>query len=273
MKKIKAIFPIVTEVLCFVFIGIICNKIPFEHFFSEISFLNFSVNLEDITEYIDYIKVFVFIVLESSYWKCITSFNSEKLLFNGGDFYKNYPYWLYFVSSKLLGFKYCTLKNVPIWLQFKLLLNNLFVNFLTGDNLDEDSNQFEEDLNEPVVDVINSTIKTNSIDLILSDTYPITQDQLPKFSKGHYSIEIARTNQPNGNRMVNYKFVNKIQEMIYKLPKEIDTLNIYATTNPMHNKLIVQKILSLGNRTQIKHINVAQQNSRSWKFDKLMKIK
>lgn len=274
MKKYIKLILLLIEVLAFFFIAYICFALPILEVIQGISVSVIDFNIESLLlKYAGLTKLILCIVFEIMYCKYLWIYNSEKIIFGAGDSYKDYPYCIYYISAKVLGYKYCTLKNVPTWLQFKLILSNCFSHYLTGDNLDEEKNNLTKDSSKPKTVEKNIDSTCNVVNLILVDTYPINMNLLPKDIYDTHYIIIQRSESFDGNRYYNQKFVNQIQKSIYGLSNQIDTINVYATTNPKHNMDIVQNIFSKGNRTHIKHINVAIQTNETWKFEKLKKVK
>lgn len=61
----------------------------------------------------------------------IRKYNSEKL-FNTKNVYHDYPYMWYWICAKILGYTKCNLKRVPIYLEFKLVLEDTFSKYDVG---------------------------------------------------------------------------------------------------------------------------------------------
>lgn len=117
--------------------------------------------------------------------------NSEKI-FNSINFYQNYSYFWYWVCGKILGFKKCNLVRVPIFMQFKLVTRQTFENYLVGDNYGNKK--------EKIKIITNTSNKASTINLILSDTYPIELSQLPKGEECLDIIWICRENKNDSQR-------------------------------------------------------------------------
>ncbi len=51
-------------------------------------------------------------------------------MFNRGNYYKQYRYGWYRICSKILGYSECNLIQVPIYMQFKLVLELMMINII-----------------------------------------------------------------------------------------------------------------------------------------------
>ena len=271
MRKIINYICIIIQLSVFPVIAYSCYYFPIEEILTGINISNVSIELSNVTIPTDLIKAVICLFFVIAYYKYITSSNSEKLLFGGGSSYDDYPYWLYWIASNILKYKYCRLMLVPVYMQYKLLLNNTFPVFLTGNNIDETQNEsnYPIEIEDAIVDEINKDKSNNTLNLILIDTYEVKENQLPKNIFHQHSIFIRRSNKIDGTRKYNQNFVDQIKAQISKLDSSIDTINIYANTNPKHNKMIVQNVFSLGQRSYIKNINVALQEKKTFRFTNL----
>ena len=177
----------------------------------------------------------------------------EKIL-NKGNIYHIKPYWWYWICSKILGYEKCSLVLVPIYIQFKLILKDTFNEY----PLDE--SMFPEEEYEVLVDKNLNVTNTNlqEINLILQDTYPIQDDQIPKAKISNNTISIRRIADKEGKRIYSKNFVDTVVSEIRKLPENI-ILNIFSTTNPKNTYEIVKRGISLGERSNIKRVNIFQQ--------------
>lgn len=181
-------------------------------------------------------------------------YNKEKS-FNRGNVYHNYPYIWFFIGSKILGYGKCTLKLVPIYLQFKLVLKDTFNEYLIGN--DDDYHNKEDEIIK--VEKKNMVAQFDEINLVFSDTYPVKQNQLPINKKNLPTIFISRDNNDN-NRYYSAMFINQIIQEVRNLPENI-RINIFATTNPKHTKYIVEQAFKLADRGNINKLYVFQQES------------
>ena len=165
-------------------------------------------------------------------------------------------YWGYWVCSKILGIRRCELKLVPIPIQYKLLFDDTFSDFVLPDGI--------EQVPEPQMihmECFGECIdKCNNCNLIIADTYSITRSQLPDECKNYYSVAIY-SSSIGPVRYYKPDLVHKIRDVIHHLPLHISTLHIFATTNPVNNCYIVKTALNTGGRDHLEKIMVYFQSS------------
>lgn len=188
-------------------------------------------------------------------FRIIRKSNKEKI-YNKGNIYHNKPYWWYWMCSNILGYEKCNLILVPIYTQYKLILRDTFEEY-----------PFEESIfpqKEYQINVERKMNETNpnskDINLIIQDTYPISYNQIPSNFKTNTTISVKRDFLRFGERVHSKELVDTIVEEIRKLSDGV-TLNIFSTTNPKNTFEIVKKAISLAERSNVKHVNVFQQNS------------
>lgn len=188
----------------------------------------------------------------------IRNFNKDKM-FNKGIEYKDYPYCWYWVCAKFLGYTKCSLVLVPINMQFKLVINDTFSSFYTGDIKEK-----SENVSVQKEDVKNS----KQVNLIIADTYPIVKRQLPHSKEQYPSIIVSRKDSEDRNRYKNCVLVEKINNLVNHLPDCTKEINIYATTNPANTMCIAKEVFGAGSRGNFELITVFQQSSdRERKFE------
>lgn len=168
--------------------------------------------------------------------------------------YHDYPYFWYLFCSKILGIKKCNLILVPIYIQFKLVINSVFEEYPFDDN------DYPIIENEPKSTILKSHIKSgeNEINIILEDTYLIRDSQIPEEKKWLYTLRISRNDGKSYDRHFSPQFIEAIINCIREY-RHIHTVNIFATTNPKNTLYIARKAFALGNRGNIDHLCVFQQ--------------
>jgi hypothetical protein len=189
----------------------------------------------------------------------IRKYNSDYIM-NQGNIYHRYPYWWYWFASRILGIKKCNLILVPIYLQYKLVINAIFQEY----PYDEKSFPVLSSESIKVTREPDKEIDSNipEINLILEDTYPIQEEQIPKEEKFLYTLKISRNNPSNtGVRYYSPDFIKRIQHEVRNLPDDI-TVNIFATTNPVNNLYIAKDVFQLANRGNIRSLYIYQQSNK-----------
>lgn len=182
--------------------------------------------------------------------------SNKEFMFNQGNCYKDYPYWWYWFCSKILGYSNCSLVLVPIYMQFKLVMNDTFANYYCGEYTKKDND------NITVRKINYSNIQLeDELNLIISDTYPLYENQLPDLTISKPIILISRDNSSDFNRYDSPNLVSKVVNETRKLPQNIKKINIFATTNPKNTMNIAKNAFKLGERGNLELITVFQQMS------------
>lgn len=201
-------------------------------------------------------------------FKFIRAKNKEKT-FNKGPQYHNHSYSWYWFCSKILGYSKCSLIRVPIYMQFKLVINEVFDDYVSEElDLDcEDTDAIIE------YSEFSTDTEAREFNIILEDTYSINSEQLPDNKINLPCIKISRyKNEFEGVRKFNSKFVDAVAIEINKLPVG-SVLNIFSTINPKHCLAIAKQVFSKGNRGNIEMIHVFQQESKGNRvFNKSYKV-
>lgn len=182
--------------------------------------------------------------------------NKEKL-FNTKNVYHDYPYIWYWICAKILGYVKCNLKRVPIYLQFKLVLEDAFSEYDVG--TEDDYPKIENE--EIEIHKKNWNVDSHEINLVLSDTYPIKKNQLPAAKSILPTLVVIRK-RPNKSRYYSPQFVSKIVDEVRNLPRTETSVNIFATTNPKHTRQIVENTFKMAERGNVKKLVVFPQSNK-----------
>lgn len=181
---------------------------------------------------------------------------NREQLFNKGNIYFNQSYFCYYLGGKILGYGKVTLVKVPIQIQYKLVVNEVFNEILV------DSNAITKDEEVRVLQ-LNMNQVSNEINFILSDTYLTRLNELP-LEKAHLpTIIIERTTEFDGIRTINQSFINEVRKQTNFYSREFEQINLFATTNTNHNKVIFEQCFKNGNRTGFNKIAIYEQKSIS----------
>lgn len=183
----------------------------------------------------------------------IRKYNKEFVM-NQKNIYHNYPLAWYYYCAKMLGIKKCNLVLVPIYMQFQLVIQNVFDEF----PLDEKDYPVLNDESNCSVSEINQTDNNSEINLILEDTYLVNEKQLPFEKRKLPTIKVSRNDGQSMERHFSQKFVKAIINEVRKLPEGVH-VNVYATTNPMNTMYIAKRVFKIADRGNVKHLYVFQQ--------------
>ena len=185
--------------------------------------------------------------------------NKEKV-FNTGDNYGEYPYFLYYIASKILGYGFITLVRVPIYLQFRLVIQDLFDNVKVDENTREVSQS-------AIVIKKNMEQNFNEINLILNDTYKISEEQIPLSKRNLPTIIVTNGTELNGIRNYNTQFIDEIRKQTNEISRNYSSINVFATTNTKHNRAIIESCFKNAGRTGFKKLIVFQYDSKNESYE------
>ena len=208
--------------------------------------------------------------------------NVNKVLNKGNRYHRRtmFEYWLY---SHVLGYVKCSLIRVPVSDQFKLILSDMFSEYVLDKS--EKSSDSEKitvrkygtpsysDLLQPNALSNNSTIKleTDIVYIAISDTYPIKDTMLPdKCNKNNTVIIQREVNKEDNTRCESKALIAKVLNVIKNIDREV-VVNILATTNTINTSKIVNEVFKTGGQDNIKHLYVYSQPHKTkddWNFSK-----
>ncbi len=189
--------------------------------------------------------------------------SNEDYCLNRGNYYHEHYYLGYLFCAKVLGYKKCSLVRTPIYMQFKLVIRDTFNEYSIGT---------EEDYN--VVDDEDIEIRgisdsyTSSVNLVLSDTYPISKGMLPASTSNLSTIWIVRMDSNKMVRTFSKKFCDTIKEIVSGLPNNVETIHLFSTLNPRHCLWIANNVFKMAGRCQVKNLIIFPQSNKNgnWNF-------
>lgn len=196
----------------------------------------------------------------------IRKINKNKIL-NNGNVYHDHSYLWFWLCSKILGYEKCNLVLVPIYMQFKLVINDVFNDFIVTNNISK------TDVSSKIIYINCDNNHSLEYNLILEDTYSINVMQIPEENKGFPTIKIINSEtKSEGVRKYNPNFVEAVVKEIRELPVGV-LINIFATTHAQHNYEIAKQSLNLADRGNVKEVFIYQQEKdNTRKFSKKYKV-
>ncbi len=187
--------------------------------------------------------------------------NKERLLNTGGLYHDHY-YAGYWFCSKILGYNKCSLVRVPNGMQFKLVIRDTFAEYDYGQD-----NDYRDIDNENINILRPSSDYTNTINLILADTYPVTKAMLPASTSSLSTVWIQRDNKKDSVRCFSKNFYESVQNTVRQFPSNVHGINLYPTLNPKHSYWIAKNVFKMGGRSNIKTLKVHSQSNKNGRWD------
>lgn len=173
---------------------------------------------------------------------------------NHKHLYHDYSYAWYWVCAKVLGIRKCGLEHVPINMQFKLVLRGTFAEY----PLEEAKYPSINNESECQVSITNPDVASSEINMIIEDTYSIENRQIPESKQCLKTITITRNDGKDHDRYFSQQLINAVINSARNIGGE-STINIFSTTNPLNTKHIASRAFGLGERGNIAHLYVFQQ--------------
>lgn len=249
MKKIKSIGLIIVDnrtQLLEIFVGPFIIWLVIELNLIDWAFMMmqsvFNYQVADNYKVVTIVFFYVYVVLH---------YNRNETM-NVLNIYHNYRYIWYFFCAKILRFGKCNLIHVPIAMQLKLCINCTFKEYLYNE---EFIPLIEDDMVR--VKKYNWKIEHHIINLILEDTYPVFENQIPEELRALPTLVICRNEGDNFSRHFSQKFIDTITTEMHKLNDKLE-VNLFATTNPRHNHAIAKSAFMNANNGEIIHLRVFQ---------------
>lgn len=187
--------------------------------------------------------------------------NRERLL-NTGSLYHDHYYAGYWFCSKILGYNKCSLVRVPNRMQFKLVIRDTFAEYEFGQD-----NDYRDLDNENIEIECPSSAYTNTINLVLADTYPVTKAMLPTSTSSLSTVWIKRDNKKDSVRCFSKNFYESVQNTVRQFPSNVHGINLYPTLNPKHSYWIAKNVFKMGGRSNIKTLKVHSQSNKNGRWD------
>lgn len=176
---------------------------------------------------------------------------------NQSVYFKN-CYWMLWVAANVLGYKKLQLVGVSIPLQFDLVINGTFSEFLT----ESSTTQYEKFDGDIIVK--KEAPKGNEdkvLNVLICDTYDISFNQLAPNFKEYSVLKISSDKVGSGVRYDNPKLVKRVREEMFKAARKYVELNLFLTTNPQNNLKIIGTSFSALDRSGFEKISVVQMDN------------
>ncbi|MGE9915715.1 hypothetical protein [Megasphaera elsdenii] len=261
MKKgisfVKDNFFIIAEIIVFIMIVYALSFVPdelVEKFSEPTSFLDILPSM--IVSCCG--KIGIWLIASVIIFKSIRIFNA-RLMLNQGNRYHQSCYLWYWFCAHILGIEKCNLILVPIYLQFELVINDVFEEYPFDEKRFPTRSQEKIAVKKLVPEITG--VNDSEVNLVLEDTYPINLEQIPEEKRSFFTIKISRNHPDNiGKRYYSPQFIEEIQTEVRKLTDSV-TVNVFATTNPVNTRYIAQNAFQLANRGNVRCLYVYQQSS------------
>lgn len=194
------------------------------------------------------IVVITFLCLWVSYY-CFNRKIKKELI--PDTIYCSIPFFILLFSSIFLGIKEIHLKLKPIPLQFKILKNHEFFNIIEDNILEEECDYVIKDDKK----------KSDTVNLVIGDTYEIAKDKLPKNVMNNRTVVVRRKDNKDNRRLYSKNLIKKTDKIVKSLKKEHKEYNLFLNTNSKTNKELYYTVFNTARDGFI--LNIYQANSKN----------
>ena len=181
--------------------------------------------------------------------------NNEKRTFNDGhSVYLHNCYKRLWIAANILGYRRLQLIGVSIPMQFELIINGVFSEFISESSFV----QYDEFQGEIIVKYLIENKKNKVVNLLVCDTYDIPIENLAAEYLENTTIKISSQRNYSGNRYNNPLLVSTVREEVQKIVNTYNEVNLFMTTNPLNTQGIVGKAFLTLDRSGFDKVSVIQ---------------
>ena len=146
--------------------------------------------------------------------------NAERIFNDGHSVYLHNCYKRLWIAANILGYRKVQLIGVSIPMQFELIINGVFSEFISESSVV----QYK---------------KNKVVNLLVCDTYDIPIEKLAADYLENTTVKISSQKNYSGNRYNNPQLVSTVREEVQKIVNTYNEVNLFMTTNPLNTQKIV----------------------------------
>ncbi len=205
----------------------------------------------------------IMIVIASRVWK-----SNKDVVLTQKYAQHSHSFLGYWYCRNVLRFSKCSLRMVPIPLQFRPILSGLFPDYIYDDGVDDN-----KEPDHVTVSVRNDKEITSRVNLVIADTYEIkTAERIPADQASSTTYEVKR--KTDGVRRKSDKLKEEVIRVLRGVPVHVREVNVYSTLNTYNCYKICREAFDTGARDCIETIYVYNQGKHDGRtFEKPVKIK
>lgn len=204
--------------------------------------------------FVIFLTTFIIILL------MLRNMNKNTLLNDGQNIYLKDQYKSLWIASKILGYGKLHLVGVSLPLQFKLVFNGVFKEYLT----DSSTTNYEEFSGEVYVDdsdIFNNSSLSSTMLLLICDTYDITSSQIGEAYKTIPKVKISSSAIGNGIRYENPALIATVREVTQKYRPQFHNVILLTTMNPKNSIKVIGDSFAQSGRNGFDKISVVQMDA------------
>jgi hypothetical protein len=217
------------------------------------------------------INYVISIFITVSLLKYFRKSNKEKYFNANGTIYYEVPYFFFWFASTILGYEKIQLAGIPLHMQYKLVLRGTFQT-IVPDMWNDHYPKADIDISEIDVKPLYNCECSNSVNLLIVDTYDINIDELSKEYKNNPTI-IIRNTSLDTQRKINEPLIAKVRSEVVKLSRDYQKIYVFSTANPVNNIKIINSSFRFFGRVSNLNLYVVQKNdAQGGEYEKSFKI-
>ena len=180
--------------------------------------------------------------------------NAERTFNDGHSVYLHNCYKRLWIAANILGYRKLQLIGVSIPMQFELINNGVFSEFISESSVV----QYDEFKGEIIVEYLIENKKNKVVNLLVCDTYDIPIEKLAPDYLENTTVKISSQRNYSGNRYNNPLLVSTVREEVQKIVNTYNEVNLFMTTNPLNTQGIVGKAFLTLDRLGFDKVSVIQ---------------
>ena len=200
--------------------------------------------------------IVLYILISISLLMMFRKSNAERIFNGGHSVYLHNCYKRLWIAANILGYRKLQLIGVSIPMQFELIINGVFSEFISESSVV----QYDEIKEEVTVEYPVENKKDTTVNIIVCDTFDIPLEQLAACYLGYTTVKISSQKQYSGNRYNNSDLVSAVREEVQKMVNNYKEVNLFMTTNPLNTQRIVGTSFLTLDRSGFDKVSVIQMN-------------
>lgn len=198
--------------------------------------------------------IVLYVLISTSLLMIFRKKNAERTFNDGHSVYLHNCYKRLWIAANLLGYRKLQLIGVSIPMQFELINNGVFSEFISESSVV----QYDEFKGEIIVEYLIENKKNKVVNLLVCDTYDIPIEKLAPDYLENTTVKISSQRNYSGNRYNNPLLVSTVREEVQKIVNTYNEINLFMTTNPLNTQGIVGKAFLTLDRSGFDKVSVIQ---------------
>ena len=179
--------------------------------------------------------IVLYLLISTSLLMMLRKTNAERTFNDGHSVYLHNCYKRLWIAANILGYRKLQLIGVSIPMQFELIINGVFSEFISESSVV----QYDEFQGEIIVEYPIENKKNKVVNLLVCDTYDIPLEKLAVDYLENTTVKISSQRKYSGNRYDNPQLVSTVRKETQKIVNSYKEVNLFMTTNPFNTQNIV----------------------------------